>query len=628
MVPAMLRRSLLLLLLTGLVLSAAAQPSDFDVKVHYRKLEVQIPMRDGVRLFTAVYVPKDTTHHYPFLVNRTPYAVRPYGPDTMRSSLGPWPQFAAEGYIFVYQDVRGRYLSEGTFNNMTPHIDEKRGPQDVDESTDLYDTVEWLLANVHPNNGRVGIWGISYPGFYASASIIDSHPAIKAASPQAPIADWFVGDDFHHNGAFFLIDAFDFMSSFARPRPRPTTEGHPRIDKGTPDQYDFFLRMGPLSNANALYFRDDLAFWDSMMVHPNYDAFWQRRNILPHLKNIRAAVLTVGGWFDAEDLYGPLQTYAAIERQNPGLDNRLVMGPWIHGGWARTNGDRLGDVTFGSNTTFWYREHVELAFFNHHLKDSPQPDLPEVLAFRTGANDWQRFDAWPPPASQERALYFHPTGRLSFSPPTETNTATAFDEYLSDPNKPVPYLGEVRPNRPVTYMSADQRFAATRPDVLVYESEPLTEDVTLAGPIHAELFVSTTGQDADFIVKLIDVYPNDTPDPDPNPQEVFLGGYQQLVRGEAMRARFRNSFETPAPLTPNVVTPVRFYVPDVLHTFRKGHRIMVQVQSTWFPLVDRNPQTWVPNIYQAQASDFQKAMHRLYRSATSASHLRVHVLEE
>ncbi len=604
-----------------------AQVRTASVADRYTKTEHMVSMRDGVKLFTSIYAPKDTSHKYPIMLNRTPYSVAPYGPDLYKESLGPSLLFQNERYIFVYQDVRGRLMSEGEYENVRPHKTTKSGPRDIDESTDTYDTIEWLLKNVANHNGRVGMWGISYPGFYVSMGIIDSHPALKAASPQAPIADWFIGDDFHHNGALFLPHTFNFFATFGLPRPEPTTEFPPRFNHGTPDGYEFFLRLGPLPEANKKYFKDRVAFWNEAMNHPNYDDFWQARNVLPHLKNIKPAVMTVGGWFDAEDLYGALNTYQAIEKSSKGTYNTLVMGPWFHGGWSRSNGDFLGSIQFGAKTSVYYRENVELPFFNCLLKDKCDRQLPEALVFETGSNQWRMYDQWPPANVEERALYLAAGGRLAFTPAAGTSPegSGSFDEYISDPNKPVPYINGIANRMTREYMVDDQRFAATRPDVLVYESEVLQKPLTVAGPIKATLYVSTAGTDSDFIVKLIDVFPNDTPDPEPNPTGAKMGGYQMMVRGEPMRARFRNSFEKPEAMIPNQVTKVEFTLPDVNHTFLKGHKIMVQVQSSWFPLVDRNPQKFV-DIYKATEADFQKATQRVYRSGQYASRLTVPVL--
>jgi putative CocE/NonD family hydrolase len=626
-------RSLGVLLLTvgcGLTIGAARAQSEgnFDVEAHYEKHEYLIPMRDGVRLFTSVYVPKDRSQNYPFLMTRTPYSVRPYGADSYRRILGPHEGYAEEGFIFVFQDVRGAFMSEGEFAHVRPYIPNKSGPGEVDESTDTYDTVTWLLQNVSQNNGRVGIYGISYPGFYAAAGIIDSHPAIRAASPQAPIGDWFIGDDVHHHGAFYLLDSFTFFWSMGRARSTPTTQFPARFDFKTGDAYKFFLEMGPLPQADAKYMKGEVPFWNDLMEHGSYDEFWQRRNLIPRMNNVQAAVMTVGGWFDAEDLYGPLHLYQSIETRNPGISNTLVLGPWCHGCWVRSEGDRLGNVQFDGKASAYYEDRVDLPFFNFHLKDKGESKLPEALVFLTGANEWRSFDRWPPQHVERRSLYLRAGRGLSFDPPTEAS-ADATDSYLSDPAKPVPYTSEVRTTRGVEYMVEDQRFAARRPDVLVYQSETLDRDLTLAGPVTADLHVAATGTDADFVVKLIDVFPEDHPDlkKEEKHLNVPMGGYQMLVRGDVMRAKFRNSYAHPEPLEPGKVTSVRFELPDVGHCFKTGHRIMVQIQSSWFPLVDRNPQTFV-DIYKAADDDFQAATHRVFRSAKHPSRLQVAVLAE
>jgi putative CocE/NonD family hydrolase len=595
-----------------------------EVKARYTKYEYRIPMRDGKRLFTAVYVPKDAGQPYPILLSRTPYSCRPYGVDRYRDNLGPSPLFARDGYVFAYQDVRGRWMSEGEFVNMRPQREAHNGSDDIDESTDTYDTIDWLLKHVPNHSGKVGLWGISYPGFYTAAGMINAHPALKAASPQAPVTDWFVGDDFHHNGALFLPHLFNFIADFGRPRPEPTRRAGARFEHDTPDGYQFFLRMGPLSNADARYFKGGVPFWNEVMRHGTYDAFWRARNLRPHLRNIRPAVMTVGGWFDAENLFGALETYRHVEAHSPDATNTLVMGPWRHGGWSRGDGDQLGDVRFNAKTSAFYREHIELPFFQRHLKGRAAGPQPEAWVFETGTNQWRTHDAWPPKDARERALYLHAGGRLAFEPPPEETPRDAHDEYPSDPARPVPYFEKTTIGMAAEYMTADQRFAARRPDVLVYETDVLAEDVTLAGPLDAELHLATSGTDADWVVKLIDVYPDDYPDPDPNPAGVRLGGYQQLVRGDVMRGKFRNSFEKPEPFTPGEPAAVKFRLQDIYHTFRTGHRIMVQVQSSWFPLVDRNPQTFV-DIYSARESDFRKATQRVYRSRELASRLVVRV---
>jgi putative CocE/NonD family hydrolase len=615
------RRTILFALLTIVLCSgtAAAQGLEY-VKGHYTKHEYRIPMRDGVKLFTAIYAPKDQGQPYPILLLRTPYSVRPYGVDQFKSDLGPSALFSKEGFIFVYQDVRGRWMSEGNFVNMRPHVPMKNSPKDIDESSDTYDTVDWLVKHVPNNNGRVGQWGISYPGFYAAAGMIDAHPALKAVSPQAPISDWFVGDDFHHNGALFLPHSFNFLASFGRSRPEPTMKSEPRFEHGTADGYQFFLAMGPLTNADAKYFKGDVAFWNEMMRHGTYDDFWKARDLRPHLKNIRPAVLTVGGWFDAEDLFGALQTHSNVEDHRPPATNILVMGPWRHGGWSRSDGDSLGFVHFGTKTAVYFREQIEFPFFEYQLKGNGTFKYPKAWVFETGTNQWRQHDAWPPKDAQPKSLYLHAGGRLAFEPPKSTDAA--YEEYTSDPAKPVPYLEKIDIGMAAEYMVADQRFAARRPDVMVYETDALPQDVTIAGPIAAELHVSTSGTDADWIVKLIDVYPNDYPDPNPNPAGIRMSGFQQLVRGEVMRGKFRNSYEKPEPFQAGEPTPVKFVLPDCYHTFRVGHRIMVQIQSSWFPLVDRNPQTFV-DIYNAKQADFRKAVQRVYHLPDLPSQLRV-----
>jgi putative CocE/NonD family hydrolase len=593
------------------------------IRSSYTKFEHRIPMRDGAKLHTAIYVPNDRGKEYPFLLFRTPYSCRPYGADAYRTTLGPDMSFVREGYIFVYQDVRGRLMSEGDFVNMTPHVPKKTGPKDIDESTDTFDTIEWLLANVDRHNGRVGQWGISYPGFYTIAGAIDSHPALKAVSPQAPIADWF-WDDFHHHGAFFLPHGFNFISRFGKPRPELTTEPTPSFDHGTPDGYKFFLEMGPVSNANEKYLEGKIPVWNEIVKHPNYDEFWQSRNILPHLENVRCAVMTVGGWFDAEDLYGPLKIYREVEKNNPGTFNVLVMGPWDHGGWGRRDGDALGNARFGFKTSEFYREKILSPFFRERLKGVGKANLPEAYVFETGANRWRTFDAWPPKSLIEQSLYVLADGGLSFYAPEDADPA--FDEYVSDPAKPVPFTEATAIGMTREYMTDDQRFAARRPDVLAYQTPALGGDITLAGPLQAELWVSTSGTASDWVVKLIDVLPDSAEDPDPNPRGVRMGGYQMMVRSEVIRGRFRNSYEHPEPFVSNEPTKVSFELQDVLHTFKKGHRIMIQIQSTWFPLVDRNPQKYVPNIFEAREEDFIKATQRVYRSKSRASRVRIGIL--
>lgn len=607
-----------------LLANSRGQSSNF-VKDNYTKWDRQITMRDGVKLYTVIYIPKDNSQKYPILMERTPYSAGPYG-ETNYTTNGPGPSqlLSEEKYIFVTQDVRGRYMSEGKFEEMTPHQFSKKTPKDTDESTDTYDTIEWLLKNIPQHNGRVGITGISYPGFYASASLPDAHPAIKAVSPQAPVTDEFVGDDARHNGAFFLMDNFSFLSYFDAQPSQPVANYNPLFSTKIKDAYDFFLKLGPLKNANnTAYFNNKGRIWNEYLQHETYDEYWKSRNIRTALKNVKPATLVVGGWFDAEDLFGALRTYEAIEKQTPSNKNQLVMGPWTHGAWSRPDWSSFGNLNFGSNTAKYFQEELELKFFNFYLKDKGQWNAAEATVFDTGTNEWKTFETWPPKNREAKELHFQANGKLTWE---EVANAEGFDEYISDPRKPVPYTDGVFARRNNQYMIEDQRFAARRPDVLTYETEPLAADVTLAGPLTAHFFASTTGTDADFIVKLIDVLPDDTPAPSPNPKNITLAGYQQLVRAEVLRGKFRNSFEKPEAFVPNQITDVKVRMPDVLHTFKKGHKIMVQIQSSWFPLVDRNPQKFM-NISEADEKDFQKATIRIYHAPKNDSHLHVSAIK-
>jgi hypothetical protein len=612
--------------------SAGTETTDDYVRSHYTKYEFRIPMRDGKRMFTAVYVPKDAAGGpYPFLMNRTPYGVEPYGEDQYPKHLGPSDEFEKSGYIFVYQDVRGRWMSEGDFVEMRPHIDDKKSAQDVDDASDTYDTIEFLLKHVANNNDKVGIWGISYPGFYTSASIIDSHPALVAASPQAPMTDLFLGDDSYHGGAFMLSAGFGFYAPFFHPQTQPQTPG-PTVpfDFGTPDSYKFYLQAGNIDNLDKLYLKGSNWLFNDQYKHDTYDNYWQSRDLSRHMKNVHCAVLVVGGWFDAEDLSGPYRTFNAINNSNPVAATTLVEGPWVHGGWARSDGDHLGDVKFNSKTAEYFRSEIQFPFFEHYLKGKGAAQ-PKAMVFETGTNVWHHFDAWPPKAAQPRMLYFHAGGKLSFVAPSE---ASGVDEYVSDPNHPVPFVGYTTDTVPQRYMVDDQRFASYRPDVLAYETDPLEEDVTIAGPVSPKLKIASTGTDSDYVVKLIDVYPENYPDPDDSllgnkrildAAPILMGGYEQLLRGEPFRAKFRNSWETPEPLTPGKEADIDFTMPDLFHTFRRGHRIMVQVQSSWFPLVDRNPQTFT-DIPYARPEDFQKATEQVFRQKDEASGVEVMVM--
>jgi putative CocE/NonD family hydrolase len=608
-------------------LAAVCQEPPYSVRANYTKHEFRIPMRDGTKLFTSVYVPKDKTKKYPILLNRTPYSVGPYGPDLYRTNIGPSDKIMKDGYIIAYQDVRGRYMSEGEWVEVRPHKPSKLSNKDFDESTDTYDSIDWLVKNLPNNNGNVGMWGISYPGFYVAAGMIDSHPALKAASPQAPIGDYFMGDDSFHNGAFMLGANFGFYSAFA-PRtggPAPPPKFREQFDYGTPDAYEFFLKLGPLANANEYYFKHKNPYWSMNLEHQNYDEFWRSRGIQHHLKNVKTAVMTVGGWFDAEDLAGPLNVYRKTEKANPGIQNMIVMGPWTHGSWSRGDGNKVGNVDFATNTSAYYRDNIEAPFFEYFLKGKGDGKFKEAYMFETGRNEWHAEDTWPPSDAKSKTLYFHESGKLTFDAPT---VSEGFDEYVSDPAHPVPYLGYPASGMTRDYMTDDQRFASKRPDVLVFQTEPLEDDLSVTGPIRATLHLSTTGTDSDFVVKLIDVYPPEYPTPDPpagNKPFGFvtpMGGYQQLVRGEPFRGRFRNSFERPEAFTPGKPTKVEYEMPDIYHTFRRGHRVMVQVQSSWFPLIDRNPQKFV-DIPNAKPSDFQKATQRVFRNRVAPSGLTI-----
>jgi len=614
-----MRRLLAVAILLALPLATlrAQEPSQLEsyIRLHYTKQEHMVPMRDGVKLFTAVYLPKDTTIKYPILMRRTPYSSMPYGVDKYPQTLGPSELFVKAGYIFVSQDVRGRFMSEGTFEQVRPHVTNKSGPKDIDESSDTYDTVEWLIKNVPGHNGRVGMYGISYPGFYCSAGMIDHHPALVAVSPQAPVGDWYF-DDFLHNGAFFLSHAYRWLMANAAERKTPTSEKPPPVTYPTTDGYQLFLSAGSMEAVNKQFIQDKVPFWNEMMQHPNRDEFWQKRAILPHLKKVSPAVMVVGGWYDAEDLYGTFKTYHAVEKQNPGVNNVLVVGPWHHGGWSSIEGEKLGSAQFGSKTSVFYRAEIELPFFEKYLKDEKRPAPAEATVFETGSNNWRTFDAWPPKDVQSKQLFLHEGGKLDSTRPSG---AAAFDEFVSDPAKPVPFSEKITPSMAIEYMTDDQRFAARRPDVLVYQTAAFEDDTVVAGPLDVDLWVSTTGTDADFIVKLIDVFPDSS-------EAAAQPNYQMLLRSEVFRGRYRNSFEKPEAFVPGQPARIRLELLDVLHRFQKGHRLMLHIQSTWFPLVDRNPQKFVPNIYFAKPEDYQKATHRVYRGGEQATSVKFGVL--
>lgn len=603
--------------------------SSAEVQAAYAKREVRIRMRDGTELFTSIYTPRDTTKSYPILLMRTPYSVAPYGPDAYATSLGPWRAFQDDGYIFVNQDVRGRYMSQGYYSFTTPYIPNKRGPKDVDESSDTYDTIEWVLNNVPHNNGRVGTWGNSAPGFFVSAGLPDAHPALKAAYPSAPMIDWYMGDDRHHNGALTLAQTYNFISGFDQPREGLVTSYPSRPTPGTGDGYNFFLRAGSPGNYSKDLLGGRVAFWDTLMAHPNYDEYWQARSIWKHMKNITPSVLTVGGWYDAEDPYGPLRLDQSLKEMSPLTHRILVMGPWGHGDWNRGTMDSFGHLMFGSETGTFFRDSIGFPFFSCLLKDRCGKQLPNVLAYETGTNRWRTFDAWPPSAALTRNLYLREDGRLSFEKPSST---TGTDSYVSDPAKPVPYTSATSFGYYRLYPIEDQRFASRRPDVLTYVTEPLADDMTVAGPMDVTLHFSTTGTDADFIVKVIDVWPDvppagrtATPLPAGAPDPA-MDGFEQLVKGDVYRARWRKSLEKPEPVAANRPDSVKYVLHDVFHTFRKGHRLMVHVQSTWFPLIDLNPQKYLPNINRAVPGDFKKATMTIHRSPARPSNIVLRVL--
>jgi len=596
----------------------------FSIKENYTKKEYRIPMRDGKKLFTAVYSPKDVSEKYPILIWRTPYSCYPYGENKYRHIP---KELAEEKFIFVYQDVRGRFMSEGKYVNMRPYIPNKKDSSQVDESSDAYDTIDWLVKNIPNNNGNVGVYGISYPGFYAAMAAIDAHPALKAVSPQAPISNWFVDDDMHHNGALSLLMSYNFFSVFGVHRDSLTTHWPKRKKYPSPDAYSFMQKLEPLKNINKFFYHGQIAFWNDILKHSNYDEYWKSRNTLPHFKNIKPAVMTVGGWYDSEDFYGTINTYKSIEEKNPDAKNILVIGPWPHGWWARSDGYKLGDINFGDSTSVYYREKIQLPFFKYYLKGKGSFKMPEAEMFNTGINKWRSFKQWPPKNVFKQSIYLDVNHELSFVR-KKFIAKTKFDEFVSDPRKPVPYTAKIQDSHVFynkAYMNEDQRFAAYRPDVLVYETETLDNDITLAGKITADLFVSTTGTDADWVVKLIDVFPDSTSNPKPNPNNVEMGNYQLLVRYDIMRGKYRNSLEKPEAFIPGKVTEVKIPLQDILHTFKRGHKIMIQIQSSMFPFFDVNPQTFT-DIYNAKYSDFRKATNRVYFSDKYPSKITFEVL--
>ncbi|HRP18240.1 MAG TPA: CocE/NonD family hydrolase [Ginsengibacter sp.] len=622
-----MKKILLLAITVFSVITSIAQNQDSIWFVNnYTKVNQYIEMRDGVRLYTSIYIPKDTTSAHPFLMTRTPYSVRPYGENQFPAIWATYKmKLAKQHYIFVFQDVRGRYMSEGVFMDVRPFNKNKKG-KETDEASDTYDTVDWLVKNVKNNNGKLAVTGTSYPGFYSTEAALSGHPALVAASPQAPVTDWFMGDDFHHKGAFFIMDAFSFYPGFGTPHPKPSTTYTRGFSFHSDDNYNAYLKTGALKNFAKLM-GDSIPFWHEMYQHPNYDSWWQERNARVGLYNVKPAMLWVGGVFDAEDAYGAWNTFKATEVQSPQTNNKIVMGPWYHGQWSR-EGSFLGNVRYGQNTSQFFQDSREIPFFNHYLLGTPDPGLSKATIFFTGENNWKRFDQWPPKNVQETNLYLRENGKLALG--DAPKNAAGYDQYVSDPKHPVPYTDGIHFRRTREYMTDDQRFASRRPDVLTYETEILQEDITLAGPVIADLLTSISTTDVDFVVKLIDVFPDNFRYPMDwlgNGQNYPMGGYQMLVRGEIMRGKFRNSFEHPEPFVPGQVAEVKWELPDVAHTFKKGHRIMIQIQSSWFPLADRNPQKFI-NIYEADDSDFQEATIRIHRNATHASKIILPVLRK
>ena len=601
---------IVLLFLSGQTCFAANEDSTWFAD-NYNKKEVYITMRDGVKLFTAIYTPKDAGEKHPILMSRTPYSCAPYGEKNYAAIYNGYKiSYVKDNYIFVSQDVRGRYMSYGEFEDVRPFIKNKTGKQ-TDEASDTYDTIDWLVKNVANNNGNVGVFGTSYPGFYSTEAALSGHPALKAVSPQAPVTDWFIGDDFHHKGAFFAMDGFSFYPTFGKPHPAPTQNYGSGYNKTIKDNYKFYLEAGPVKNLERMI-GDSIKFWHEMYQHPNYDAWWQARNARNGIYNVKPAMLWVGGLFDAEDCWGAWNSYKACETQSPQTNSKIVMGPWYHGQWSR-EGSYLGNVRFGSNTSDYYQQQIEIPFFNYYLRGKGSvSDIAEANIFMTGENQWHKFSQWPPQNVQPTSLYISADKKLSFSKPSNDSVAYT---YSSDPAHPVPYTEDVHDRRTREYMTDDQRFAERRPDVLTFTMD-VDNDLTVAGPVIADLLASISTTDADFVVKLIDVFPDtfnySGASYEVNNKENYpMGGYEMLVRGEIMRGKFRESFSAPVAFVPNKKTEVKFELPDVAHTFKKGHKLMIQIQSTWFPLVDRNPQQFL-NIYEADAKDFIKSDISIY----------------
>ena len=603
-----------LLAVLTLPLAAFSQNADSAWLINnYTKKEVSIPMRDGIKLFTSIYIPKDQTEKHPILLTRTPYSVWPYGKSFKAYWRSYMMRYCKENYIMVNQDVRGKYMSEGSFEVVRPFNPDKKTAADIDEASDSYDTIDWLIKNIDNNNGNVGAIGISFPGFYATMVALSNHPALKVVSPQAPVTDRFFGDDDHHNGVMMLMDAFDFQVAygFTAPSRAPSVTGAlGTLRINAQDNYAYYLKMGAMPNFTKLS-GDTMKFWSDMMNHPNLDDWWKARDARSGIKNVKPAMLITGGLFDAEDGYGAWNTYKALVKQSPRTISKLVVGPWYHGQWASNDGAHLGNINFESNTSLYYQD-LEVPFFNYYMKGKGSDTLSKATIFFSGENKWRRFTAWPVSNAVPTPVYLQQNGKLSFTP--ASGRQLSFDSYISDPAKPVPYAEKVHAERTREYMDDDQRFAARRTDVLTYDTGILNGDMTVAGPVVADLMVSLSNTDADFIVKLIDVFPDDAP---VNLVTNYpMGGYQMLVRAEVMRGKFRNSFEKPMPFIPNRPTTVKYTMPDVAHTFKKGHRLMIQIQSTWFPLTDRNPQKFTDNINKATNADFVKETIKVYHNSS------------
>ncbi len=629
---AQIKKILFVLLFVASLTSQAQEIDSMWAVNNYTKKEVYITMRDGIRLFTSIYIPNDKREKHPILITRTPYSCSPYGEDKYSAFWNNYKkEYLKEGYIMVTQDVRGKWMSEGTFEDVRPFIANKKKKQ-TDEASDSYDTIDWLIKNIQNNNGNVGVFGISYPGFYSTMAAASNHPALKAVSPQAPVTNWFIGDDFHHNGAFFQLDAFTFYSAvgwgFGVPREKPVSEGPKSVGFPVKDNYKFFLDQGSLKNLTKLT-GDSITFWSQMMEHPNYDAWWKARDARNATKDLQPAMLWVGGLFDAEDCWGAWHSYIAAEKNNPGKNfNKIVEGPWYHGQWARGTGSNHGHIQFGAKTSEYYQQHFEFPFFNYFLKgEGDISQMAEANVFITGANEWKEFKQWPPVGKKDKTFYLQPKGKLDTDKPLMTDN---FTQYTSDPDKPVPYEENVHLQRTREYMSNDQRFAARRPDVAVFQTDTLTKDITVTGSVIADILTGISTTDADFIVKIIDVFPDDFNYPQTENEikdNYPMGGYQMLVRGEVFRGRYRKSFESPTPFILGMVEEVKFELPPIAHCFKTGHRIMVQIQSSWFPLVDRNPQQFT-DIYHCDESDFVKSDIKIYHNTNNASKIILPVLQD